>query len=378
MKVIENITNKNVTSTKKAALYYKTEPFYTNVNQYVHTNNWEIYRAIELLTIHGYAVDLIDRGCHDWSPKASYDLFLGLGVGNSGKQFVRYANASQAKKKVLLSMGPQPDISNNLVLRRYKMFAERTGHVAPPMRTVGDVIGESFLEIINTADFVFNIGEKHTRSYDSFLKYGKPVLHFYPSVSPSVGFEPAWIQTRDPNSFLCFAGNGFICKGVDLVVEAFLSAPDKHLHICGPSSERAFFEYYGKHIEQASNITYHGFIEPGGRTFNELASICSYVVFHSAAEGCCTSVATAIKAGLVPIINSWTGIVIEDEGIKLSEEGDLIENIAHAIHVASSTNEREYRGLLDRTLEKSKLFSQESFTQSYSDALEVVMKSLDR
>ena len=205
MKVIENITNKNVTPTRKAALYYKTEPFYTNVNQYVHTNNWEILRSIEILTAYGYAVDLIDRGCHNWLPKTSYDLFLGLGVGNSGKQFVGYANASQAKKKVLLSMGPQPDVSNDLVLHRYKMFTERTGHVAPPMRTVGEVIGENFLEIINTADFVFNVGEKHTPSYNSFLKYGKPVLHFYPSVSPSVEFNHAWIQTRDPNSFLCIS-----------------------------------------------------------------------------------------------------------------------------------------------------------------------------
>ena len=83
-------------------------------------------------------------------------------------------------------MGPQPDISNKLVLERYEMFNKRTGHIAPPMRTVEDVTGDKFIEISETADFIFNIGEKNTRSYNSFTSYGKPVLNFYPSISPAV------------------------------------------------------------------------------------------------------------------------------------------------------------------------------------------------
>ena len=210
MSLIENITN-NFNTTKKAALYYKVEPFYTNVNSYTHTNNWEILQSIKILNEKGYSVDLIDRGNHNWTPRQTYDLFLGLGVGNSGKNFVRHATVSGAKKKVLLSMGPQPDISNSLVLKRYEMFNERTGLHAPPMRTVAQVTGEEFIKIANTADYIFNIGEKDTPSYKSFLKYGKPVLNFLPSVSPSLHFNRDWLQTRDINSFLCFAGNGFIC-----------------------------------------------------------------------------------------------------------------------------------------------------------------------
>ena len=41
-------------------------------------------------------------------------------------------------------------------------------------------------------------------------------------------------------NFLCFAGNGFICKGVDVLIEAFLQTPDLNLSICGPNTEKAF------------------------------------------------------------------------------------------------------------------------------------------
>ena len=113
MKVVENIISKNVKPTRSAAMYYKTEPFYTDISNYQHTNNWEIVKAIEILTNKGFSVDLIDRGNHSWTPKKRYDLFLGLGVGNSGKNFARYAKLSSAPKKVLLAMGP-PALSNQL------------------------------------------------------------------------------------------------------------------------------------------------------------------------------------------------------------------------------------------------------------------------
>lgn len=374
MRLVQNITN-GYQTTKRAALYFKTDPLFTNVNLYVHTNNWEILKSIELLNQRGYSVDLIDRCLSDWTPTHKYDLFLGLGVGNSGRNFARYAKASQAKKRVLLSMGPQPDISNERTLQRYKLFNQRTGNNAPAMRTVEQVTGQNFLEILETATHIFNIGEKGTPSHKSFTKYDKPVINFYPSTSPSVSFNNEWLKTRDNNSFLCFAGNGFICKGVDLVVESFLKNPTKKLHICGPSNEPAFWNEYGEKIKNAPNITYHGFIQPGEKVFNSLASKCSYVVFHSASEGCCTSVATAMRAGLVPIINKWTGILVDECIIELSEDGDLVENITTAVNQASQIPPSDYSSLVASVIKKSNLFSQESFSNSYGEALDIVERT---
>jgi glycosyltransferase involved in cell wall biosynthesis len=373
--IIENIRSKSVPVTRSAAMYYKTEPFFTDVSRYVHTNNWEILRAIEILTERGFSVDLIDRNNHSWAPSKEYDLFLGLGVGNSGKNFARYAKASKAKIRVLLSMGPQPDTSNELVLERYAAFQARTGRYAPPTRTVQDVTGDKFLEIMSQTDFIFNIGEKGNESYNSYLKYGKPILHFYPAVSPSVSYDPAWAKTRDRNTYLCFAGNGLICKGVDVVTEAFLKDRGKKLHICGPS-EASYFDYYGDKLGGASNVQYHGFVEPGGSVFNDLASKCSFVVFHSSAEGCCTSVATAMRAGLVPVINPWTGILTDGCGVSISPAVDTVQSVTEAVDKASGLSDEEYNVLVQGTLKKSKVFTQEAYTKSYAAALEEVIKRL--
>jgi glycosyltransferase involved in cell wall biosynthesis len=368
--LIENIIGPEITPYRKAALYYKTEPFFRGVD-YSHTNNWEITQAIELLNQRGFSVDLIDRNNNNWNPSKKYDLFLGLGVGNAGRNFVKHANASQSPISVLLAMGPQPDTSNHLVLQRYEMFEKRTGIKAPPMRTVSEVIGDNFKKIINKTDYIFNIGEKNSRSYESFLPYGKPILNFYPAISPDVVYNKQRSLSRDRKSFLCFVGNGFICKGVDLMVESFLKNQEKTLHICGPQTEPAFFQCYQKRIEASPNIKYHGFITPGEDVFNSLAAECSFVVFHSAAESCCTSIATAMKAGLVPIINPWTSIITED--FVLSEEGNLIEHITTAVNQASELSDNEYQGLVDKTLNKASLFSQDSFTKSYFKALDAVI-----
>ena len=120
MKLIENIKLDHIETNKRAALYYKTEPLISGIGNYHHTNNWEIRKAIEILNINGFSVDLIDRTNNSWAPKKKFDLFLGLGVGNTGDKFVKYAKASQAKKKVLLAMGPQPDISNKRTIERLR------------------------------------------------------------------------------------------------------------------------------------------------------------------------------------------------------------------------------------------------------------------
>ena len=355
-------------------MYYKTEPFYINVDAYVHTNNWEILQSIKILNQKGYSVDLIDRDVSLWKPTEKYDLFLGLGVGNAGINFPRHAKASGADTKILLSMGPQPDVSTDLVEKRYKIFNERNNLNVPSMRAPAKVTGKVWEEIVDSTDYIFHIGEVGTESYNSFLPYKKPILSFYPSISPKVKFNKDWLKTRDLNSFLCFAGNGFIAKGVDLAVEAFLKQPNKTLHICGPSTERPFFQRYEKDIQRAPNIKYHGFIEPGGDAFNAAAAKCAFVVNHAAAEAACTSVATAMKAGLVPIINKWTAINITNEGFVMPDEGDLVNIVSETVKKASNLAYNEYETMVLNLMKKVTIFSQDSFRDSYSQAVDAVIE----
>jgi hypothetical protein len=354
-----------------AAMFYKTEPMYRGIN-YSHTNNWEIVAAIKLLNNNGIVVDLIDITNSNWKPQIKYDIFLGLGVGNSGRNFARYASMSGAKVKVLLAMGPEPNISNNRVLERYDYFRSRTGINAPPMRTVSEVINDKFKEIIDQTDIIFTIGERNTKSYNSYLYLNKPIITAYPAVSDKVRFDNQWLQTRNENSFLIFAGHGMICKGVDLVTEAFLRMKDKNLYICAPP-ETGFMNAYQTKIANSNNIKYCGFIDVGGQKFNELASLCSYVILHSAAEGHATSITTAMRAGLVPIINEWTSIDINNAGKLMSDDihidcivDDIIKNI-------SNLDKSIRFDLTEKTNELATRYSQTRFVEDYKNLIKEIL-----
>lgn len=377
MKIIENIVSKTVTPSRRAAMYYKTEPFYSDYSRYHHTNNWEIAKATEILTDKGFLVDIIDRSNHDWRPNKKYDLFLGLGVGNSGVNYARYAEASGARVKTLIAQGPEPHVINSLLTKRYEMFNQRNNANVSYAR-MSSLIDQKFLDIMNQTDVILCIGEKNNFSYNTFEKFGKRIIPYYPGTSPKVIFDPSWRKSRSKNNFICFTGNGLICKGVDLLVETFKETPELNLHICGPHEEE-FLKHYSQIINKPNtNIKFHGFIEPGGQTFNYLASICAYVVFHSACEGCCTAVATTLGAGLVPVINYRTGINVEGIGFTIPEddEGNVFESIKKSIREASTLDSEEYDRKLNGTLAKSKLFTQSSYIKSYSSAIDEMMEML--
>ena len=81
-----------------------------------------------------------------------------------------------------------------------------------------------------------------------------------------------------------------------------------------------------------------------------------------------------MKAGLVPIINSWTGINIEESlGYEMPEKGNRIDNITQYSEIASNADQQKYESMVSNTLKKSELFSQNSFTASYKQCLNQVL-----
>lgn len=120
---------------RRALLYYKTDPFWNkSAEKYTHSNNWEILEMCRILNTKFFIVDVIDRNVNNFVPEDKYELFIGLGSGNSGKHFARYAKVLTKATKVLYATGADPALSNELILERYEDFYKRTGIKAPPMR----------------------------------------------------------------------------------------------------------------------------------------------------------------------------------------------------------------------------------------------------
>ena len=366
---LENVKLSNSSTldgnSKKALMLFKTQPVIFNIISkfYKHTNDWEIIELIKILNKSGYNVDIVDRDYKTFVPKKKYGIFIGIGAGNSGSEYYSIASKLKKCKRVILCLGPDPELSKIKVINRYDFFNERNNTNSPTMRVPDRVDINKFMSV---SDIIWAIGENGTFGHDSYKKYGLPLESYIPSVSPKIIFNEKYLQSRNKKKFLCFAGNGFICKGVDVLIEAFLQTPDLNLSICGPNTEKAFFETYEKDLNLENNITYHGFIYPGSKKFENLVKDHSYVVFSSAAEGLATSVLTCMKAGLLPIINYETGIMHNEFGYELKHNNneDIIPEIIKKCKIASLKPKIEYDNEVKIMLKKIKKYSQEGFSKN--------------
>jgi hypothetical protein len=368
-----NLIAPKTEASKYALLYYKTEPFVMpwKVHGYRHTNLWEIVQIVRILNRYGYAVDVVDRDAKYFVPKDVYDLFLGLGAGHSGKRFSQYAQRIPRATKILIAAGPEPKLSNKLVMEHYARFNRRHSCEVPAMRLTEGIDFESFAR---DTDYFMAIGEQHTFCPQSYIALVKPVLNYLPSTSPAIRFQPEWLETRSRRAFLCFAGDGFICKGVDVVVDAFAQMPDAEVYVCGPRSEPAFFEVLKGKLGASLNIRYEGFIKIGSPRFEELAAYCSYVVFPSSAEGCATSIATVLRTGLLPVVTKETGIDVGEFGFYIDGgKESLVEETMSACRKAIEISDAEYRQRVLDCLEDSSKYTQASFTDSFEKAILTVL-----
>ncbi len=362
---------------KKALLYYKNDSivFPSLAKFYTHSNFWEICEIVRLLNRYGFMVDLVDRDAKNFIPKNDYRLFIGLGAGHSGKFFAKYAKNMPSAIKVLLAAGPEPTISNKLVTEQYERFNKRKKSKVPAMRLTQDLDFESFARI---ADYFLVIGEPGSFCPETYEYLKKPVLTYLPSSSPKISFDPIWITKRNRKSFLCFAGSGFICKGVDVLVDAFLKMPDMNLHICGPNTEKSFFEVMGQNILKSNNIFYEGFVDIGEKKFNELIEKCSYVIFASSSEGCATSVTTVLRGGLIPILTTESGINVGEFGYILDgKKEDIISKIIEICREVIALDDTSYRSRVFDVLEESLKYTQNSFSSTFEKSLIKILRDID-
>ena len=322
----------------------------------------------------GFQVDVVDRSEREWLPEDEYSLFIGSAGGRAGWRYPQYASETQSALRVFYATNSEAERATAQVLARYDAFEARTRVHAAPMRVPDNVDIEACMSV---TDAIICLDANGYASM-SYQKHGLPTYKVVPSTSPAVRFDPAWRTSRSCKSFLCFTGNGFIAKGVDMVVEAFAGMPDLTVHIAGPKGDEAFWEAYGEVIEACPNVVYEGFLAVEGRRFNELCGQCAFVILPSAAEGACTSVATAMRAGLVPITTYETGIDDGSAGFLLpSQNSELIGAISGTALRASKMDSSNYWRKVNRTRQASAIFSQRGFGATFSQALFDVLANFE-
>jgi hypothetical protein len=348
-----------------ALLYYKIFPFlnkYDSVKYTYHSNNWQILELAKQLNLLGLSVDIIDRDSDINKIKLSdkYEVFIGLAVGNSGKNFASIASMVPSAKRIIYAAGPEPTLSNKLIKERYLNLYKRRGASLEPRRVITKV---DFSQCISNADAIFCVGNSF--AINSFKRFDIPIYQIYPSTYPGLSVTADSIRCRSSRKFIYFGGNGAIVKGLDLLIEAFSTNPGLELYICSPY-EQEIFDIYGEIFENNNNIHWVGFVHVNSESFNRLASICSFVVLPSCSEGIATSVAACMRKGLIPIVTPESGIDVEDFGFSIVST--YVNDIEDIIQTASLLNKNEIFSRSSATVLGSLKYTQASFTLSIVSA----------
>lgn len=354
--------------TKRALVYFKTDPLFSRRlrDTYVHTNNAEIVAMIGVFNRFGFEVDLIDRDAN-WSeiePLMSnrYDVYLVNAAGNSAPLHRELNARIQADRRIFFAAGPEPEVSNRLVEARHDEFDRRSGKTCTRRRLVeGDKLAERFERM----DAVFYVGNRF--SEETYSPRGLPSFRIYPSTSPRLVFDEDALVAKRSANFMYFGGNGLICKGLDVVLEAFDGLEGVTLDICGPGGETDFWQYYQSLLARNPHIRFHGFVQAGGEKFSAITAAAAFQIFPGSAEGCATSVVTCMRRGVIPVTTYETGVDLGGYGIAIANVS--VEGVRALVMRLKHMEVTEMRRRVVDTYLASMEYTPERFVRSFEAAL---------
>jgi len=360
---------------RRAFVYFKTDPVFSRRlrDAYVHTNNAEIIEIVKIFNRLGFVVDLVDRDAN-WMeilPLMSndYDVYLANTAGNSAPLHTEINARIKARYRIFFAAGPEPEASNRLVEARHAEFDLRTRTQCARRRLVR---GSDFDQRFVLMDAIFYVG--NVFSAYTYTRHDIPAFRIYPSTSPKLQFDAPALTGKRSNHFMYFGGNGLICKGLDLVLEAFDGLEGVTLDVCGPgpADEPDFWQYYMPLLARNPQIRFHGFVQVSSEMFYAITASAALQIFPGSSEGCATSVVTCMRRGVIPVTTWETGIDYGNYGIKI--EKPTVESIrALVIRLKYMLREEIERRIID-TYIASMEYTLERFSCSFEIAL---LKTLD-
>ena len=373
-KFVKNFDKYCVEKHGYALIYYKTESFAIGnlFKDFSHVNNQESYEIGKILNELGFVVDVIDRTADlddikKYIKEDKYDIFIGLGAGDSGRYFPDIAERLPRAVKVLYAMGPEPDLSDRITKERHNYFRARHPDIPIIDRRVINNVNTN--RLYKNTDCIITIGNDF--SYGSYLNLGKDVYKIFLGTYEYLNFDIKDVGDKSPKKFLYFGGNGNITKGLDLVLEVFENNPELELYVGAPETEKDFNVFSKPIFEKCSNIHNLGFVDVSSKFFRGITASCGYVVLPSSSEGCATSVTTCMRRGLIPIVTNEAGIDIGDFGI-LVKEG-TVEAVEEAVLKASSITRDDFERRIAETHEESKNYTNDNFKTTMKVALEEIL-----
>lgn len=322
-----------------------------------HSNRYEFCQIIHYFLKHNYVLDICacnDADIIDYAKKQDYDVIFGL-----GQVFRTVALQSKAYKILYMTENPY-DISHQREQERIQYFYERH-----KMRT----------KMVRTGVFYHKDDEKLA---DAVICMGDEKYFFGLNVDvkrvwPTAIANPYDISfdDRDIKNFLVLGTDGFIHKGIDLLVEIFSIHKDWNLYLCGYNIAKTLKKL--KYSSLPENIHDCGYIDVTGKHFVELAQKCTYLLSASCSEGLSTAVLTAMYHGLLPVIMKGNGMDDLEEYC-LYFDGYRLEDIENAVKKATFRSQEECKVQAAKIMKYARdRFTIERFTDTIERELNMLL-----
>ncbi|HVH03921.1 MAG TPA: glycosyltransferase, partial [Amaricoccus sp.] len=267
-----------------------------------HNNLGEAIVLRETLLGLGFAVDAISRERRRFRPKGRYDLFVG-----PRQSFTRIAAALNPDCIKVVHLDTAHWLANDAaIFAREAALRDRRGIAIDSHKFVHPN------RAIEAADYATLLG--NAWDFETYAFAGKPVFQV---PNPAAVTYP-WLEDKDfaaaRNRFLWIGSQGFVHKGLDLVLEAFARMPDLHLTVCGPlHEEKDFVAAFGRELFETPNIETLGWVDIASPAFADLARRTLALVYPSCAEACCGTVVNSMHAGLIPLASRESGVAIDPD-----------------------------------------------------------------
>lgn len=333
-KFVRNFNLYKTDGSRRALILFKTDwvgPFglLKHRSPRAGSTSFQSYACAKILNQLGYQVSIVDRSAK-LNLTETYDVFLGLVVGGSGRYFMHYVNQlPKSTKKIGLSTGANPKLAKRNYEARLAYFRERNGF---EISTISRVSNYEIDPVLNSLDHLIYHGNDFVRrSYANMscctTKVPSPLNE---SLIGNIRKDSDFYDTK----FIFYAGSGLIHKGLDLVLEAFMQRPEYELSVCVMQQEPDFFNFYEP---LPKNVKLIETTKMASTDFRKLALSCHFVISASCSEGDPLSVLECMRLGLIPITTSSTDI--NHRGIHI--HGSTVDKVVESIDAAKSLSREQ-------------------------------------
>ncbi|HEX6439109.1 MAG TPA: glycosyltransferase [Candidatus Binatia bacterium] len=327
-----------------------------------HTNRWESWQIAKTFVDLGYRVDIINENDDRFVPTKNYSVFVGNRIN-----FHRLTGLLNDDCIKILHLDTAHWLFNNMAEgRRLEFLQRRRGFVLLPQRNLTPNLA------IEHAAYATILGNEFT--IGTYTYANKPL--FRVPISTPVLYP--WQDNKDfgqvRKNFLWLGSEGFVHKGLDLVLEAFAQMPGYHLTVCGPiRTDKDFQNAYWHELYETPNIHTVGWVDIGSSKFIDIAKNCVGIVFPSCSEGGGGGVITCLHAGLIPIVSYEASVdVHESRGLILKESS--VDEIKASVQKLSALAPQQLTAMSKRNWEFAREnHTRETFAAHYSRVISEII-----